>query len=89
MSTKLPLIIIGAGPVGLAAAAHALTRGLDPLVLEAGPRAALAVAGPLILVRRRPHDRLPVLAAWATWTETGAAFGPLVAAVAATCLAAR
>ncbi len=33
----LPIVIIGAGPVGLAAAAHALTRGLTPLVLEAGP----------------------------------------------------
>ncbi len=29
--------IIGAGPVGLAAAAHALERGLVPTVLEAGP----------------------------------------------------
>jgi NADPH-dependent 2,4-dienoyl-CoA reductase/sulfur reductase-like enzyme len=28
--------IIGAGPVGLAAAAHALERGLNPIVLEAG-----------------------------------------------------
>jgi thioredoxin reductase len=28
--------IIGAGPVGLAAAAHALERGLEPTVLEAG-----------------------------------------------------
>ena len=28
--------IIGAGPVGLAAAAHALERGLSPVVLEAG-----------------------------------------------------
>jgi thioredoxin reductase len=30
--------IIGAGPVGLAAAAHALERGLNPVVLEAGDR---------------------------------------------------
>src|SRR5579863_3904061 len=29
--------IIGAGPVGLAAAAHVLERGLRPIVLEAGP----------------------------------------------------
>jgi Pyridine nucleotide-disulphide oxidoreductase len=29
--------IVGAGPVGLAAAAHALERGLNPLVFEAGP----------------------------------------------------
>jgi thioredoxin reductase len=35
--------IIGAGPVGLAAAAHALERGLEPTVLEAGPGAGHAV----------------------------------------------
>ena len=35
--------IIGAGPVGLAAAAHALERGLEPTVLEAGPRAGHAM----------------------------------------------
>ncbi len=35
--------IIGAGPVGLAAASHALERGLKPIVLEAGPDAAYAV----------------------------------------------
>lgn len=35
--------IIGAGPVGLAAAAHALERNLNPIVLEAGPEAGHAV----------------------------------------------
>lgn len=35
--------IIGAGPVGLAAAAHVLERGMSPIVLEAGPEAASAV----------------------------------------------
>jgi Pyridine nucleotide-disulphide oxidoreductase len=35
--------IIGAGPVGLAAAAHALERGLEPLLLEAGPQAGDSV----------------------------------------------
>jgi thioredoxin reductase len=34
----LPVVIIGAGPVGLAAAAHAVSRRITPLVLEAGPR---------------------------------------------------
>ena len=37
------IAIIGAGPVGLAAAAHALERGLQPMVLEAGPRVGHAV----------------------------------------------
>ncbi|OHE86831.1 MAG: flavoprotein [Lysobacterales bacterium RIFOXYD1_FULL_69_11] len=36
MDTALPVVVIGAGPVGLAAAAHLLERGLQPLVLEAG-----------------------------------------------------
>ena len=35
--------IIGAGPAGLAAAAHALERGLEPVVLEAGDSAGHAV----------------------------------------------
>jgi thioredoxin reductase len=35
-TSKLPVVVIGAGPVGLAAATHLLERGLEPLVLEAG-----------------------------------------------------
>jgi hypothetical protein len=35
--------VIGAGPVGLAAAAHLLERGLQPIVLEAGPEAGHSV----------------------------------------------
>src|ERR1700759_3731991 len=35
--------IIGAGPVGLVAAAHLLERGWMPIVLEAGPEAGHAV----------------------------------------------
>src|SRR5688572_11331224 len=34
---ELPVVVIGAGPVGLAAAAHLLARGIDARVLEAGP----------------------------------------------------
>ena len=33
---RLPVAIIGAGPIGLAAAAQLLARGINPLVLEAG-----------------------------------------------------
>ena len=35
--------IVGAGPVGLAAAAHVLERGMTPIVLEAGNDVAHAV----------------------------------------------
>jgi len=38
-ASELPVVVIGAGPVGLAAAAELLARGLTPLVLEAGPAA--------------------------------------------------
>ncbi|HEY9356090.1 MAG TPA: FAD-dependent oxidoreductase [Arthrobacter sp.] len=40
---NLPVAVIGAGPVGLAAAAHLLERGLEPLIFEAGPTAGAAI----------------------------------------------
>lgn len=42
-SPDLPVVVIGAGPVGLAAAAHLADRGLPHLVLEAGDRVGAAV----------------------------------------------
>ncbi|MCT9092461.1 lysine N(6)-hydroxylase/L-ornithine N(5)-oxygenase family protein [Streptomyces sp. ASQP_92] len=56
-TTSLPCVIIGAGPIGLAAAAHLVERGLEPLVLEAGPAAGSAV-------RDWSHVRL-----FSTWAE--------------------
>ncbi len=43
MSEAKSVAIIGAGPVGLAAAAHVLERGLRPIVLEAGSEVAHSV----------------------------------------------
>jgi thioredoxin reductase len=40
---ELPVVVVGAGPIGLAAAAHLDERGLEPLVLEAGPVAGASV----------------------------------------------
>jgi hypothetical protein len=40
----LPVAVLGAGPVGLAAAAHLIERGLTPLILEAGATVAANLA---------------------------------------------
>jgi glycine/D-amino acid oxidase-like deaminating enzyme len=39
-SGKRPVVVVGGGPVGLAAAAHLLEQGEEPLVLEQGPEVA-------------------------------------------------
>jgi thioredoxin reductase len=41
---ELPVVVVGAGPQGLAAAAHLRERGAQPLVLEMGTGPAAAVA---------------------------------------------
>ncbi|MFJ5967421.1 FAD-dependent oxidoreductase [Streptomyces sp. NPDC093060] len=60
---QLPVVVIGAGPIGLAAAAHLVERGLEPLVLEAGPSAGSAV-------RDWAHVRL--FSPWAEVTDPAA-----------------
>src|SRR6187431_1681558 len=49
--SDLPVVVVGAGPQGLAAAAHLLERGETPLVLEAGD-------GPAFSVGQWAHVRL-------------------------------
>ncbi len=41
--SDLPIAIIGAGPVGLAAAANMVERGMTPVILEAGERVAASM----------------------------------------------
>lgn len=60
----LPVVVIGAGPQGLAAAAHLLERGLDPLVLESG-------LGPASAVAEWGHVRL--FSAWPELVDTASA----------------
>ena len=40
----LPVVVVGGGPIGLAAAAQLRERGLTPLVFERGPVAGAAIA---------------------------------------------
>jgi len=56
-TTAEPVLIVGAGPIGLAAAAHAQSRGLTAVVLEAGDSAGAAV-------RQWGHVRL-----FSSWSE--------------------
>lgn len=62
--STLPVVVIGAGPQGLAAAAHLLERGLEPLVLEAG-------AGPAATVAEWGHVRL--FSAWPELVDAASA----------------
>ena len=55
--TELPVVVIGAGPVGLAAAAHLNGRDIPTIVLESGPAAGAAV-------RQWAHIRL-----FSPWSE--------------------
>jgi thioredoxin reductase len=42
-SSPLPVAVIGAGPVGLAAAAHLVARGIEPVIFEAGDAVGASV----------------------------------------------
>ncbi|WP_246236816.1 FAD-dependent oxidoreductase [Actinomadura chibensis] len=42
--TGLPVVVVGAGPVGLATAAHLAERGLNFIVLEAGAQVGAAIS---------------------------------------------
>lgn len=55
--SELPVVVIGAGPIGLAAAAQLRSRGIASVVLEAGPSAGAAV-------REWAHIRL-----FSPWSE--------------------
>ena len=60
---ELPVVVIGAGPQGLAAAAHLAERGVDVVVLERGE-------GPAAAVSEWGHVRL--FSAWPELTDAAA-----------------
>ena len=53
----LPVVVIGAGPIGLAAATHLTERGLPAIVVESGPQAGSSI-------RQWSHVRL-----FSPWSE--------------------
>jgi thioredoxin reductase len=57
MDSGVPVVVVGAGPVGLAAAAHLVELDLDPVVLEAGDQVGAAI-------RQWRHVRL-----FSPWSE--------------------
>ncbi len=78
-ATSLPVAVIGAGPIGLAAACHLLARGERPLVLEAG-------GGPGHAIRQWAH--VSMFSPWEFNTDkaaVGAAGGPWLAASESRC----
>jgi NADPH-dependent 2,4-dienoyl-CoA reductase/sulfur reductase-like enzyme len=62
-ASSLPVAVIGAGPVGLAAAAQLLARGIEPVVLEAGPDIGHAV---------RAWDHVRMFSPWEFNTDAAA-----------------
>jgi len=62
-SSDLPVAIIGAGPVGLAAAVHLLGHGLEPVILEAGSQVGAAV---------RDWGHVPMFSPWGYSTDKAA-----------------
>ena len=69
----LPVAVIGAGPVGLAAAAHLIARGLPVKVYEAGPAVGCELA------RLGPCPRLHAVALLRRCGGDGAARTPRLA----------
>lgn len=55
-----PVVIVGAGPIGLACAISARRRGLDPLVIEAGAVAESIVRYPIGMVFFTTPERLEI-----------------------------
>lgn len=61
--SELPVVVVGAGPQGLASAAHLVERGIDVVVVERGD-------GPAAAVAEWGHVRL--FSAWSELTDTTA-----------------
>lgn len=62
-ASELPVAIVGAGPVGLAAAVHLLGHGIEPVILEAGAQVGAAV---------RDWGHVPMFSPWAYSTDRAA-----------------
>jgi len=59
-TTRESVLIVGAGPIGLATAISAKRRGIDPLVIDAGPIASSIVRYPTGMTFFTTPDRLEI-----------------------------
>ena len=60
ISSHEPIVIVGAGPIGLACAISARRRGLDPLVIDAGAVAESIVRYPVGMIFFTTPERLEI-----------------------------
>ncbi|MEZ4589423.1 MAG: NAD(P)-binding domain-containing protein, partial [Gemmatimonadales bacterium] len=59
-TTRESVLIVGAGPIGLATAISAKRRGIDPLLIDAGPIASSIVRYPTGMTFFTTPDRLEI-----------------------------
>jgi MFS family permease len=74
----VPASIVVAAGLATIAAGH-IYAGATILILS---RPLLAVVGPILAAQRAPNDRINAMAAYATWSDTGLALGPLIGTLA-------
>jgi predicted MFS family arabinose efflux permease len=76
------LMAFSAGAVAAALALIALGHIYLGAAILLPSRALLAIVCPVVAVRRAPGDRIAAMSAYATWSDTGLALGPLVGTLA-------
>ncbi len=72
------LMAFSAGAVAAALALIALGHIYLGAAILLPSRALLAIVCPVVAVRRAPGNRIAAMSAYATWSDTGLALGPLV-----------
>ena len=70
-------VVVALGLAGIALG-HVYTAAVVLIVA----RAIVAVIAPIVAAQRSPADRITAMAAYATWSDSGLALGPLIGTLA-------